>query len=275
MLRRDSCNPDSGQAFQRAREPHPTWQESSKEHVAASLPCSCKNLSLPLFDFADHFHTNTQKREASSLLCSPESNNSGFQEQAVVNREETKSNRTHTLLNSQLGAPSKREIEDIGSQHLVLSLWTLGAALAKCSLVEPNSFISFRWPCSRHNHTGFTLQQTHGRYHSKTDLWGNHKIRIAPSFPKNPHHSPAFSRGRLVKKASTLPQFRAQQNPCDIPTNFSHKQYVTVWQVPCVCAAGTTSGKPMKPPCWRSWKLNLPVVPWLNPTVKESRGRSS
>lgn len=54
-------------------------QHSSKEHVAVSLPHSCKNMSLLLLDFADHSHTHTQKREASCLLCSPESNSSGFQ----------------------------------------------------------------------------------------------------------------------------------------------------------------------------------------------------
>lgn len=39
------------------------------------------------------------------------------QEQAVVNREEMKYNRTHILLNSQLVAPSKPEIEGMTLVH--------------------------------------------------------------------------------------------------------------------------------------------------------------
>lgn len=52
-----------------------------------------------------------------------------------------------------------------------------------------------------------------------------------------------FSRGRLVKKASTVPQFRAQQNARDIHTYFSHKQVVTVQQLPWACATEQPMGK--------------------------------
>lgn len=80
-----------------------------------------------------------------------------------------------------------------------------------------------------------------------------------------------FSRGRLVQKTKTLPQFRAQQNACDIHTYFSPKRAMTVQQLACECATGTTSGKAVQQPCWRSWKLNLPVESGR----KESRGRPS
>lgn len=50
-----------------------------------------------------------------------------------------------------------------------------------------------------------------------------------------------FSRGRLVKKASTLPQFRAQQSACDIHTYFSPKWAMTVQQLACACATGSAT----------------------------------
>lgn len=64
-----------------------------------------------------------------------------------------------------------------------------------------------------------------------------------------------FLRGGWWRRQAPPPQLRAQKNACDIPTYFSHKRTMTIWQLACVHATGTTSRKPVQPPCWGAGTL--------------------
>lgn len=127
--------------------------------MAVSLPCSRQDLPLMLFYFADHFHTNTQRREASCVLCSSESNSSGFQ--VGTGRGETKLKKTHTLLL----LLNERPRHDIST--VTTGLLGLHQLNTPCTAQFSHLLLS---PLLGPKDTGFILQQIHRRWVSALRL---------------------------------------------------------------------------------------------------------
>lgn len=157
--------------------------------MAVSLPPSCKNLSL--LDFAEHFHTNTQRRgHPVNFIQLRATVQASRQEQAVMNREERKFNRTHALLlllNERL-----RTCTWFRALNTVIT-----GLLGLHQLNAPCRTKLFHFlPLALFGARGHRLYTPEDSWKvsisSKTDRWGNHETRKAPSLPTSPRLSPAF-----------------------------------------------------------------------------------